>query len=223
MTLSPAETSQVRGVEGPEYKVGPDCSNPDCKRFAEHAHHIWRRSALGGPHAWVAIVTNDHEHTTGNLTGVCARCHDDLTGRIGGHRARIKYLPLKREFHWLRLENGLERDRGLLTPQPPTPETISRALGQSPESEEPCPFCGQAKRRRPSGRSGGRRRKSWVVNVPDDAEDGAEILDALVEDIGLTLGKDPAASGRYYIVLPALYHAVQSKAALVASLKGVGA
>jgi hypothetical protein len=78
------------------------------------------------------------------------------------------------------------------------------------------------KRRRPSTRGDGRRRKTWRVLVPDDAENGAEILDELVEDVGLTIGVDPVSSGRYYILLPVLVHACQSKAALVDSLKGIG-
>jgi hypothetical protein len=216
VTLAPAETSLVRGVDGPDYKVGHICANPKCGKFAEHAHHIWRRSALGGPYSWVAIVEDGHEVIAANLCGLCPDCHDDITGKIGGHRARIIWR--NRQFFWAEVGGSVT---GLLNPHPPTPESLSRA-GHSPESES-CPFCGQEKRRRsPRSVPGGRRRKSWVVKVPDDAEDGAEILDALVEDVGLTLGKDPANSGRYYILLPALVHAAQNKAALVESLKGVG-
>jgi len=58
--------------------------------------------------------------------------------------------------------------------------------------------------------------------VPDDGEDGAEILDTLVDDIGLTLGIDPVNSGRYYCILPALYFACQNKQTFVDNLKGIG-
>lgn len=219
MTLAPTENRMVRGVQGPAYKVGPICSNPNCRKLAEHAHHIWRRSMLGGPFDWVEIA--DPEPTiVGNLTGLCPECHDDVTGKIGGHRAKIEYD--RGEFFWALVTGEGTHRTGLLRPQPPTPETLSRASGHSPESDS-CPFCGQAKRRRVTPRrAGARRRKSWIVKVPDDSEDGAEVLDTLVEDIGLTLGIDPAVSGRYFILLPVLYHACQSKAALVESLKGVG-
>jgi hypothetical protein len=219
MTLSPS-TANVRGVSGPAYKVGPRCSNPNCGKIAEHAHHIWRRSALGGPFDWVAILGDDGERVFANKTGLCPGCHEDITGRLGGHRARITFED--GIFGWSLVTPVGEHPVGLLEPQPPTPETLSRALGHSPESEA-CPFCGQPPRRRATPRvPSARRRKSWIVKVPADDEDGAEILDTLVDDLGLTLGIDPVASGRYFILLPALYHACQSKAALVASLKGVG-
>jgi hypothetical protein len=217
MTLRPAETNAVRGLKGPKVTVGPNCSNPNCPSYADDPHHIWSRKQLGGPFEWVEI----DGRTFLNLTGVCRPCHDDLTGRVGGHRAKIEYE--QGEFHWALVTPQGTHRTGLLDPQPPTPETLSRALGHSPESEA-CPFCGQPPRRRSSSRTtiGGRRRKTWRVLVPDDAENGAEILDTLVDDIGLTIGVDPVASGRYYILLPVLYHACQSKAAFVESLQGVG-
>lgn len=205
MTLSPTESRQVRGVSGPAYKVGPRCSNPGCERWADDGHHIWRRSLLGGPFDWVEFEGK----VLANRTGVCRRCHDDLTC----DRARIVYQG--EEFFW-----AVDETAALLDPQPPTPQTLSS--DHSPASE-PCPFCGQPPRRRVSPTTlRARRRKTWRVLVPDDAEDGAEILDTLIADIGLTLGVDPAVSGRYHILLPVLYHACQSKAALVNSLKGIG-
>jgi len=224
MTLSPSDIRQVRGVSGPAYKVGPVCSNPNCKRWAQDPHHLWRRSELGGPFDWVAIVVNGAERIVANKTGLCVPCHRDVTGPPGGHRARIVYDDEHNLFVWALVTMIGDHEVGPLDPQPPTPETLSRALGHSPESEA-CPFCGQPPRRRvptPASSSGARRRKTWRVLVPDDAEDGAGILDTLVDDLGLTLGVDPVASGRYYILLPVLYHACQSKAALVQSLQGVG-
>jgi hypothetical protein len=215
MTLAPSETYKVRGLKGPAYQVGPGCSNPNCASYADDPHHIWSRRKLGGPFDWVEV----EERTFANKTGVCRPCHDDLTGRVGGHRAAIEYEDGL--FFWALVNDQGSQRTGLLDPQPPTPENLSRALGHSPESEA-CPFCGQPPRRRAERSALARRRKSWIVKVPDDAEDGAEILDTLVDDIGLTIGVDPVASGRYYILLPALYHACQSKAAFVESLKGVG-
>jgi len=223
VTLSPTENRQVRGVKGPPYKVGPICSNPNCTAWADDPHHLWRRSELGGPFDWVAILVNGEERIVANKTGLCVPCHRDVTGGPGGHRARIVYDEGLGTFGWALVTPQGEHMTGALDPHPPTLETLSRALGHSPESEA-CPFCGQQPRRRASvsRQTGARRRKSWRVMVPDDAENGAEILDTLVEDVGLTIGVDPVNSGRYYILLPVLYHACQSKTALVDSLKGIG-
>jgi hypothetical protein len=220
VTLRPAQ-GPVRGVQGPAYTVAARCSNPNCTSWSDDPHHIWSRKHLGGPFDWVAVMTTAGEYVCANKTGVCRPCHDDLTGRGGGHKARIIFDLKSRTFAWALGATG--PTTGFLDPQPPTPDSLTHVLGQRSESEEPCPFCGQAKRRRPAAsRAPGRRRKTWRVLVPADAEDGADILDALVEDVGLTLGIDPAVSGRYYILLPVLYHACQSKAALVESLQGVG-
>src|SRR4029077_12562639 len=112
----------------------------------------------------------------------------------------------------------------LLDPQPPTPETLAeRASGAQRESDSACPFCGQAKRRgRPRG-VGRRLRKTWPVKVPDDSEDGADVLDVLVEDLALILGYDPSASARYYVLAAALAYVHQDKARFIESLAGTGA
>lgn len=57
-----------------------------------------------------------------------------------------------------------------------------------------------------------RPRKRWVVTVPDDAEDGADVLDTLVEAhrqrLASVLGWDNDV-GAYYVVVSALSEALQ--------------
>jgi hypothetical protein len=191
VTLPATDTWDVRGLEGRPYKVGPRCSNPQCHRFADHAHHIVRRSALGGDFSWIQL----HGHTRGNLTGLCFRCHEMITGEVGGHKAAIRFDVASSEFWWCGLKVNGDQIEYLkvrpLNPQPPTPETLTeRAHGQGHELEH-CPFCGQARRRRePTVPSSGnrRRRKNWTVSVPADNENGAEILDGFTDDIAELLG-----------------------------------
>jgi hypothetical protein len=222
MTL-PAVDPQVRSLSGPEYTVGPRCSH--CGKFAEHAHHIFRRSRQGGPEDWVEIEGK----IVGNKTALCWDCHNLVTGGPGGHRAAIRYdqglfvwCEVLTDEHSVVAGYAPERP---LAPQPPTPESLatsSRDSGNSGSSDA-CPFCGQAKRRRPASSGGfGRRRKTYTIKVPDDAEDGAEVLDTLVDDLGLVLGVEPDGSGRYYVIVPALYYAHQEKARFIESLAGRG-
>lgn len=193
MTLAPIDGAFLaKGLAGPTYRVGPNCANPKCSHFADHAHHIFRRSMLAGDFPWVEI----EEKVFGNLTGLCADCHNAVTGNVGGHRAAIR-LDLEQGIYWWCdvIEDGwvnvVDYQRvAPLTPQPPALDSLSeRSLGQGSEPEH-CPVCGQEKRRRrpaspPEPR---RRRKNWTVSVPDDVEDGADVLDTFVDDVALLLG-----------------------------------
>lgn len=221
MTLPPTDP-QVRSLSGPEYTVGPRCSH--CGLYADHAHHIFRRSRQGGAADWVEIDGK----IVANKTALCWVCHNKVTGDVGGYGAAIRWD--NGLFVWCEVISRGNRIVGYeprrpLAPQPPTPESLAatpRDSGDSGVPESACPFCGQTKRRRPTVRAFGRRRKSWRILVPDDAEDGAEILDTLVDDLGLVLGIEPDGTGRYYVIVPALYYAHQDKARFAESLEGVG-
>src|SRR5882672_5400132 len=192
---------------------------PFCSRLAEHAHHIVRRSQLAGDYAWIEV----EGLVLPNLAGLCVAHHDEITGSVGGHKAAVRLIEGK--WWWCRLSpSASPLPVSALDPQPPTPEELApQAAGHTQESDT-CPFCGQARRRRPLPRAGGRRRrKSWTIQVPDDlAEDGAELLDVLIDDLALVIGVEPNATGRYYVVLPTLYLAVQNKQAFVENLQGAG-
>src|SRR5262249_25087938 len=114
-----------------------------------------------------------------------------------------------------------------LFPQPPTPDSLAERTPGTGESES-CPFCGQEKRRRrPSASSpqGRRRRKPWTVLAPDDSEDGAEVLDTLVDELAPLLGyhTDDAKrlrQLRYFVLVPTLVYAHHNRADLVEAMKG---
>jgi hypothetical protein len=224
VTLSPWDGPRVRGVDGPAYKVSTRCSNPGCNRFAEHVHHIFRRSdqRLGKACDWVEIKGAVYQ----NKTGVCPRCHDDLTGSIGGHKAAIRIEGDDYDWTWMwcvaqqTLTGYSFRALAPIEPQPLTPEAFAVAERDSLPEPEVCPTCGHVKRARltPAGRA----RKTWTVLVPDDDEDGAAVLDTLVDDLALILGVEPNRTGRYFVIVPALYHAHQDKRAFADSLRGVG-
>jgi len=213
----------VRPAKGPKYKVGPKCANPHCGGWAEHAHHIIRRSQIGA-HDWIDI----DGWVVGNLTGLCPWCHDDVTGRLGGHRAAIRIDLERREFWWCLTTsspNGEVSYHGtkLLDPQPPTPQQAEQSRDQAEESEA-CPSCGHVRRRRSAPAGERRRRSSWMVRVPDDeAEHGAEVLDSLVESLAeLCPSGDATPAGRYYVLVPALVHATLDVENFKRSMKGEG-
>jgi len=227
VTLAPVDHWNVKGLKGPAYKVGPRCCNPQCPRIAEHAHHMFRRSRLAVDYDWVNIAG----YICANKVGVCAQCHDDLTGRVGGHKAAIQFHPEDQSFHWCLVADtatGVNlHGVGLLEPQPLTPEllaTLEPDQGQG--SEDGCPFCGAVKvKRRRSGPGArlGRRRKTWTVSVPDAVEeDGADVLDALVENLAplIPMPNATATEGRYWVLVPALAFAQMQPEAFVASWEG---
>jgi len=229
VTLPAVDSWNVRGLAGPAYKVGPRCSNPGCGKFAEHAHHIVRRSQLVKDYDWIAI----DGFVIANKTGLCPGCHDDITGVVGGHKAAIRWEADDEKFWWCLL--GPENDpvgRYLLVapiqPQPPTPDSLAtddpRASDTGPES---CPFCGQETRRRPAltPRVGRRQRKRWTVLVPDEElENGADVLDSLIENLApLIPNADASATGRYYVIVAALAHALMDSESLTASIAGKNA
>jgi len=227
MTLPALDEWIAKGVKGASYTVGPRCANPNCNKIAEHAHHILRRSYLAGVYDWVDI----DGWIVGNKTGLCFACHNDVTGDVGGHRAAIRIDREHRVFQWcLVIEHGGMIDyafAGLLEPQPPTPESLSteRATGH-PESEA-CPVCGHRERARRADipvSTRRRARKSWTVLVPDDEqENGAEVLDTLVENLVPVIPNASATrEGRYYVFVPTLVFATMEVGRFVHTMEGVG-
>ena len=225
MTLLPTDTWQIVGIEGPRYKVGPRCCNPRCRKLAGHSHHIWPRSFLKGDYSWVELPDGT---VLGNLTGLCPDCHDDITGRIGGHKAAIRLGVDDYRLWWCRTSghNGSMDFEPLdpIVPQPPTREASVASPAQA-ESDS-CPTCGQPRRRRSSPTASGerRRRKSWTIQVPDDHEDGAVVLDTLVDDLAPLFGiENPDAKSRYFLVVPALTFAQLERDRFIDTILGKGA
>ena len=90
MTLRPVEAIRLK-VPPQErwipYELPPICQVPGCWLPMEDPHHIVRRSDTGGP---VDYVTVDGL-VLANKIGICRPHHDEVTGGVGGHKARIGF------------------------------------------------------------------------------------------------------------------------------------
>lgn len=208
MTLSPTESRNVVGLKGdayPDYRVGPLCCAPGCSRLCDHAHHLWRRSQLGGPFSWVRLEDGT---ILGNLVPLCYDCHRKITD----NEAHI--LWVRESFQWSdRASAWKDRDWDwpcLIDPQPPIhgkpeqPDMSTPSLG--PAAVETCPTC---KRTMPhehsEKKSKAKRRKTWTVTVPAEAdEDGALVLDTLLDECRKIFKHDDAKNVRYFSLTQAL-------------------
>lgn len=197
MTKLPAESWKVTGVTGPKYRVGPYCSVPDCHRFADHAHHIWRRSFIGGDYRWVKLWDDT---IVANLTGLCVQHHQEVTENF----AVIKYMD-DGVFYWAEEYRDEYEVVGELDPQPGVQPEPS--IPDHDEEDDTCPTCGHKARRRVQELPPGPRRprKSWSVRVPADSlEDGAQILDELEQEVAEAFGIDHysnVANRRYFSIV----------------------
>jgi hypothetical protein len=215
MTLSPVDTFDVEAVKGPHYKVGSTCASPLCNRWADHAHHLFRRSRQGATR-WVELPDGT---VTGNLVPLCARCHQLVTGDTGGHVHAVRWH--EDEYWWA---NVLSQNGQLsyvlvapLTEQPP------RLGDEEPADINRCPSCGRAKKRTMQ-HTPPRKRKTWTVKVPDDdAEDGAQVMDDFVDALAYEFGfdVDGGALTRYHTLARACAFAIQHKHELPEEAKEV--
>jgi hypothetical protein len=217
------ERGRVVGVKGPKYKVGRVCCNPNCSRDTQDAHHMWRRSEIVKDFDWV----NFDGWIVACKVGVCIHCHIALTeGKMS-----IRLDEEARLFDWCIVTGSKttgdvkHNPVGRIDPQPLTPELHATLAPDQGTGSEDCPFCGQSKRRRPRlGTAVGRRRKTWLVQVPaDDLEHGAEVLDSLVENLSpFVPNADGSTVGRYYVLVPVLAYAQMNVKNFVSTMEGVG-
>jgi hypothetical protein len=149
-----------------------------------------------------------------NVVGLCWHHHEDVTGVVGkGHRAWIRWVPEDETFHWLE-NDGYDRWISIGTLSLPAPSEAAAPIPPGREAER-CPTCGRPTRHEhehhePQPK---RPRKTWTVRVPDDNEDGAAILDELVEIIAESIGAEDFTSAlkRYHVLAPALVWVVQNQ------------
>jgi hypothetical protein len=89
VTLLPTQGAKDR-PDLPEYALGWQCMVPECEEKREEGggHHVWRRSA-GTRSWWVELADGT---IVPNRVGLCPQHHKDVTGEVGGHRARIEVL-----------------------------------------------------------------------------------------------------------------------------------
>lgn len=185
----------------------PGCGNPSA-----HAHHLWPRSHLRGqPYEWVELPDGT---VVGNRIGLCFTHHEWVTGPLGGYKARIRYSS---GLFWyeVRASEEVWNPLLLLDPQPPGVPTAPAGIPATPD--DVCPACGHTKRRRANTP---RRTKEWTLSVPDDAEQGAEVLDDWADEIATLLGFGDESSRlrRYHAVATALAWTVQNRQDFVSDL-----
>jgi hypothetical protein len=88
---------------------------------------------------------------------------------------------------------------------------------------EECPTCGRSKHspKKKEGRPA-RKRKTWTVHVPADEEDGAQVMDDLVEGIvaAFDLQIDGGALTRYHALARAGAFVLVNASAIPKEAKG---
>lgn len=128
-----------------------------------------------------------------NIVSLCQGCHAIITQRLAGWEvvaAAIRHSLAPLEERYVVAKKG----RWWLDKQYPHSDDGLCARCRKPRA----PRVGEP-----------RKRKRWVVVVPDDAEDGADVLDALVAAArvklragGLDVRDDTPA---YFVLVPALH------------------
>ena len=197
MTRLPfANRSEVKGVLGEAYITPGVCSNPFCGKPGVDKHHIVRRSELGGPYDWVEY----NGVRIGNVCLLCRECHRGITE----NRTMIQWSILG-YYEWV--DGPVVRK---LDPHPPVGTTPDMSGGYKPQPPpDVCPECKRPHRRKGANEQK-RERKSWAVHVPaDHREDGADVLDTLLEEArklmavaGLPYGDEDNA--RYFVLAATL-------------------
>jgi hypothetical protein len=212
MTKAPDEDRRIEAIDGPRYSLNVICPVPGCNDSRSlQRHHLWRKSDVIGDRWWVK-TSDDKLH--GNCVKVCRFHHREITDNI----ARIAYEDGL--FYW----QDILSEPQLLDWQPPSefpvgddPDVVLveklgadhvLAPGHSPDV---CPTClrklPQPKSENPEEK---KVRKTWSVAVPlDHWEDGAQVIDTLLDEAHVELNKLglPFGEGRvvkYYILAAAL-------------------
>lgn len=208
VTKLPHADWNVQGVEGPKYRVGPQCVVADCAHWADHGHHLWRRSFLNGDYRWVELWDG---RIVQNIAALCWQHHELIT--LG--KAQIVFDDEEFRYVEVNQHDNAQVTDVVLIPQPKSLASFSTAMQMTidgneiphddvvrqPEEEPPCPTCGKRPRRSkedlPAGEK--RNRKSWPVSVPkDEQENGADVLDVLVLECAKKLGREEHSSYKYY-------------------------
>ena len=192
--LKPLDQRNVRGAAAVRYDLNRTCAMPTCDNPVDSAHHAFPRSLIGNGSWFVLVGAERYGEATPiskdaipHVTGLCGSGTTGHHGDVEHHRA------------WIRLEDGVwnwyDRDGedwklvGPLNPQPGAKEG-------KPKRKK---FKGEAKR----------VRTTISYKVPkDERENGAEIIDDLLEQAREKLGEPDKPA--YYLYVMALYLLVTS-------------
>lgn len=224
MSLAPAIDPAICGIHGEEPARNDWCPLPGCASRAQERHHLWSRSYLRGqPQNWVQLPSMS---ICANVMRLCVMHHRKITGEIGGHQGWIK-LEHGDVFVYCEPEGNGWKTLGQLNPQPeikgmdgsPKREAMTAARAHVHlKPGESCETCGYT---RPVKGTPGPKRKqaTWTVNVPDDAEIGADVLDDWVEQFAAVLGFEGSKGiTRYHVLAVVLAWAMQNKVGLIEDL-----
>jgi len=219
VTLLPIDDRNVHGFEGPEYQMSRICARPFCEQNGSEVHHIWRRSHLGAPFNWVVLPDGS---ACGNLIRLCNPHHRLVTeneakisfeaGSFYWVQDGMELMPLDFQPPWVVQEYEHTRSVDDLIAEVEF-ETPGEKTG--PVLDNECPTCHQPLPKpkiadKTDKREAKRLRRTWSVTVPADRrEDGAEVLDTLVEEARVLLARagphyEAGLTTRYYILAMAL-------------------
>jgi hypothetical protein len=169
--------------------------------MAQQRHHIWPKSFLRGqPYEWVSV----NGIILQNSCGLCLGHHAEVTGGSGpggGHAAKIVFNEGLAVLEWWEaVPHNDWMCLGLLDGEE-APLVHETEASRERAKEGLCPTCGKPHRKE-SKPLPKRKSKSWKVNVPDDEENGAAVLDEYVDDLSVALGFGDESKGvrRYHVL-----------------------
>ena len=192
----------VIGVDDEPYPLNERCAVPGCAEPSER-HHAWRRSFLNGDYWFVQLPD---ARIIGNCIGLCNTHHRKVTE----NEAMIAFLD--DVYVW----GPPEGDVQVLAWQPPGIEHQHERVDNS----DVCPQCHQ--RIKPKTKPEQRKnRRTWSIAVPkDDQENGADVLDTLIDaareeldSVGLSYGDEHRY--RYHVLATSLGLFVQHGQAIL--------
>ena len=222
MTLPLIDSWDIQPVKGSAYRVNTTCANPLCENPAEHGHHLVRRSQIIGDQWWIRLPDG---MVIGNVLGLCAPHHRDVTGEGGGHKAAIRWNDSA--LWWCDVYGGSHTGAVSYMKVAPCSPTVpfgddADILGLDVGPKE-CPTCGRSHEapKKKGPKRPPRKRKTWTVQVPADEEDGAQVLDEIVEGISAAFELDDGgALTRYHALARAGAFVLVNRSAIPKEAKG---
>lgn len=208
--LKPIENARVLGVLADSYPINKKCAHPECNEEAVDPHHCFPRSRQIGSSYFVAITfdTAAEAKKVGAVMRVKPLKEDPLTIVIphAVGLCRVHHDQVEQHFAWIKLDledgvwswwetnDGKDGNRG-----PGAAFVELGALNPQPGSVE-----GRPKRKKFQGEAR-KKRRTISIRVPDGAdENGAELLDELVETLESRIVGEGKHRPIYYTLIDSL-------------------